>query len=479
MHRTKIAIIDNGIDETFLKTPLEYKIFVTQDGQCLTDHCSMEAVTFMHGTTCAIMIEKYFPQCALSSVRVLEADGTGLLTKLGPALEWCRQHQINIINVSLGSVHFKDKKPLQALINQYAAKGLLIIAAASNKDVISYPASLSNVIGAAIDSKQYRSIAGHSYPGLDVLVPPALDPLITSNSYAAPYITALVARLYGEMAAPCLYAIKQALRAESLRHGIHMLPEYYEPDWIHTALVKANRINEIKSNADYYFNIIDNTATASMDQVDTVITDHTAMLHEEAVHNKHIVYLGNEQVPPPAAGRFFWSPHMKLEQILNTVNEGSLPELQIPIVLWEGTDFPDEMFLLSQLKKHFYADGYHLYAISFHAESVLYDLDYIPEEALLEKHQSALQHFIDWQIRYQQIDALLLSLPAGLLQRSMPLSDQADLQIICNRRKHGCQILFMDAGIITADILADVLDAASIQMIFEKTKEILTGDEDE
>lgn len=484
MHSVKIAIIDNGIDETLLKKPLEYKIFITNEGKCVSDDSNMAQVSFMHGTTCAMIIEKYFPECTLSSVKILNEDGTGLLSKLGPAMEWCLQHQIKIINLSLGSAHFKDKGLIRTLINQYSVQGLLVIAATSNNGHVSYPASLSNVIGVAIDGNEYNNFADNRHLGIDVLTPAEHELLIgsekmavqKSNSYAAPYITALAGKLSFEMASLNVCEIKRALQSAAKYHGIHLLPGYYEPDWIHTALVRTAGPG---SSAEYYFNTADETVPEGTSRIDTVIIDDLSEIKECDFHDKNIVYLGNEKLKRPLTDRFFWSSQNRLEQILNDTDDENESELNIPIILCEWEEDIDEMFLLSELKRSFYRDGYHIYAVSFHAESVLYDLEYIPEEVLEKEYESTFNRFIYWQTYYKQNDALLFGLHHKLKQKTAQLQDRADLRITFDRWKTNFRVSFLCEGIVAGNILFEKMNSPSIQMIFQKIKEIMAEDEDE
>lgn len=483
MHGVKIAIIDNGVDEAFLKKPLEYKISVTNEGKCICDNSSMEQVNFMHGTTCAMIIEKYFPECTLSSVKILNEDGTGLLTTLRPAIEWCLQHQVKIINLSLGSVHFKDKNLIRTLINEYSAQGLIIIAATSNSGYVSYPASLSHVIGVAIDSNEYNNFTCNEHLGLDVLVPIEHELIIKNekmvasknNSYAAPYITALAGRLYYETPSLNVYGIKRALHSAAEYQKIHFLSSYDEPDWIHTALVKTAGS---KSQAKYYFNTSDETVPEGTKRIDTVIIDDLSEIKEGAFHDKNIIYLGNEKVDSPLTEGFFWSSQNRLRQILNSACDEKEPEFNIPIILCEWKKGLDEMFLLSELKKNFYKDGYHIYAVSFHTESVLYDLEYIPEKALEKEYESSFGHFIYRQTYYKQNDALLFGLPPELIHKSALLQSWADMRITFEQEKQDYQVSFLSEDIALENIRFKEIDYESIQMVFQKIKEIL-GNEDE
>lgn len=488
MPDVRIAIVDNGVDEVFLKKPLEYKVLITEDGDCIPDNSDMEHVSFLHGTTCAQIIEKYFPEGNLSSVKVLDEKGTGLLTKLLPAMEWCLQNQINILNVSLGSMHFQDRDQIRTLINEYAVKGLIVIAATANSGYVSYPAALSHVIGVAIDRDAYNDFTGNGHLGIDVLVPGEQELIsgekkITaqkSNSYAAPYITALIGKLAMEKPMINIYIAKLALASIIEEHKVYLSPVYEEPDWIHNALIKTTGR---KSRAEYYFNAVDEKAVEEMrhadviHSIDTVVIDDLSKVEGGSFNNKNIIYLGKEKVKQPNTNKFFWSSENRLKQILNREHieiEAEMEhELKIPVILCEWKDEIDEMFLLSQLKKSFGKGGYYLYTISFCAESVLYDLEYIPEEVLEEKYISSLYRFIYWQTHYKQNDAVLIGSPLYFGKQKLCLQDKIDLKITLERCEIGYRTLFLYEDIAVGDVRSPEIDTEYIQTIFRKIREVL------
>lgn len=485
MHNGKIAVIDNGIEEAFLKKPLEYKVFVTNEGQCVTDDIDMKQVSFRHGTTCAMIIEKYFPQCALSSIRVLDKEGAGMITKVAPALEWCLRHEIKVINLSLGSTHFKDKELMRDIINQYTAQGLLIIAATSNSGKISYPASFSNVIGVAAAYNEYLSFAGNGHLGLDVLAPVEHELLMEgelvelqrSNSYAAPYVTALAGRLSFNLASTKVCEIKRALRLMAEEHKLHFLPSYCEPDWIHTALDKTAGK---KSNADYYFAAADAAVREGVDEADTVIAGSLSEIKEYAFLSKNIVCLDKGNMEHPSVSRFLWTPESRLRQILEGRYGEEVPELNIPVIICEWEEELDEIFMLSELKKCFFGEDYHIYAACSRAESVLYGLEYIPEEAMEGEYADAFSRFIYWQTYYKQNDALLLSLSPKLSDKAAcSLRCRADLQVIIKGKRNRYRTSFIGEGVYAEDIILKKADASSIRTIYNRIKEILTENKED
>lgn len=92
------------------------------------------------------LLFKNFPDSEIYSLRILDENGKGEIECLKPALEWCLESGINVVNLSLGTTHFKDKTGIRKIINYYANQGICIIAATSNSKYVTYPASFSNVL---------------------------------------------------------------------------------------------------------------------------------------------------------------------------------------------------------------------------------------------------------------------------------------------------------------------------------------------
>ena len=109
--------------------------------ECVYDEADMSRVRFAHGTICAAIIQKYLANSEIYSIRLLNEDGSGLIEHLKPALDWCIEKGIYLVNLSLGTTHFRDKSLIRTLVNHYVSKGMCIVAATSNSGYESYPAS--------------------------------------------------------------------------------------------------------------------------------------------------------------------------------------------------------------------------------------------------------------------------------------------------------------------------------------------------
>lgn len=65
---------------------------------------------------------------------------------------------------------FRDCEKLKSLVNECAAKGMIIIAATANSGFVSYPASFTNVIGVATTDSPLSYSKDYMQMGIDSIV---------------------------------------------------------------------------------------------------------------------------------------------------------------------------------------------------------------------------------------------------------------------------------------------------------------------
>ena len=97
-----------------------------------------------HGTVIAKIISAINPDVNIYSAKVVDRGGSTVNDKLTQGLIYALTHDIDIINVSLGLPSYSDT--IQQLINNLAKRGVIIVAAAGNKEETMYPALYNNVI---------------------------------------------------------------------------------------------------------------------------------------------------------------------------------------------------------------------------------------------------------------------------------------------------------------------------------------------
>jgi subtilisin family serine protease len=145
------------------------------------------------------------PEIDLYAVKVLDKKGAGWLSDLIDALDWCIDNDIQIINMSLGSL--EDNSSFhEAVKNAYQA-GIILIAAAGNYGqqggIISYPARYSETI-AVSSVDQFGNLDPFSSFGNEIdITAPGVEvrstykdgyyALMSGTSMSAPHVTGTAA----------------------------------------------------------------------------------------------------------------------------------------------------------------------------------------------------------------------------------------------------------------------------------------------
>lgn len=160
---------------------------------------------FGHGTACAGIVRELAPEVDVFSVRVLGAKLTGRAYVFAAGLEWCIDHGMDVVNLSLSTVNDDWYAGFHELCDAAANAGIVVVAAMNNVRKPSYPSEFSSVLSVAAMPGQDREVfacnprppAEWGAPGIDVDVPWLDGSTIrsTGNSYAAPVIAGHVARI--------------------------------------------------------------------------------------------------------------------------------------------------------------------------------------------------------------------------------------------------------------------------------------------
>jgi hypothetical protein len=147
MSKTLIAVIDDGVNPLYFHNrPLIYDIEISTTLRIRKVH--KHSPHFLtHGTFCAGIIKKNAPQADICSIKVLNKNHRGSVYQTVKALEWCINNNIRLINMSIGTVNPKDFASINKIVDKVCDSGILIVAATSNNNKITYPACLEKVIG--------------------------------------------------------------------------------------------------------------------------------------------------------------------------------------------------------------------------------------------------------------------------------------------------------------------------------------------
>jgi len=86
-------------------------------------------------------------ECELSFINIWEDDEINAnINDLVVALSWCLENNVTLINLSLGTTRFSDISELFDIIKKLVKKNIIIVAASSNANRLTFPASFDQVI---------------------------------------------------------------------------------------------------------------------------------------------------------------------------------------------------------------------------------------------------------------------------------------------------------------------------------------------
>jgi hypothetical protein len=476
LREDRIAIIDNGINRDLIcKEKIQAQVVIDENNRCIEDKNEIQITDFQHGTFCALIVEKYNSHCILDSVRILDKTGKGGIEKIEPALEWCYQNNIRVVNLSFGTTNFNECEKLKKLVNKYAYNGMIIVAATANSGFVSYPASFTNVIGVATIGSPLSYSKDYMQMGIDTVVPSEhmvkmFDEEIRtslSNSYAAPYVCALIANRLNIDKALDIKKLKEYAREQS---RTEMVGGVYEPDWVYRAYITGRKKT---SRADYYFETVSGEFNEIREEVDTVIACSVADLESLDAKNKNVIYLGKEDIYNIDVHGFFWSRETRQQQILNNHYQGN--SLEVPAVVLAIEAAIDSFYILTELKRVFACDGYNAYTIEMEPECVLYGLEYMPEPV---SDYEAWKTFIESQVFYKQSDLVIWCVPLDDKEKFLKVYPDCDVEIIiCNEGENILAKFSFENKKIEKRI-SRLLDREEIEEIYHIIETKLTEDED-
>jgi subtilisin family serine protease len=160
-----------------------------------------------HGTACAGIIRGLAPEVELVSLRVLGADLVGSAYDFAHALDWCIEHGVRVVNLSLSTSNDDYTEIFYDLIDQATYANVLVVSAMNNERKRSIPSEFAGVFSVACcegsDPERFlinpRGPAGWGAIGIDVEVAWSGGATIvaTGNSFAAPVIAGHLARIVG------------------------------------------------------------------------------------------------------------------------------------------------------------------------------------------------------------------------------------------------------------------------------------------
>jgi subtilisin family serine protease len=220
-------VVDSGVDFTHPdvvgpESPGAVLSWDRDAHQVVVDEGGHEDL-YGHCTACAAIIGRAAPASPIASVRVLGSRLSGKGEAFAAGLRWAIAHGARVMNLSLSTGKDEMYSMFHEVADEAAHAGVVLVCAMNNIFSPTFPSQFSSVISvAACDGDDpFRLLANPAppadfgAPGIDVEVA-WMDGgriVATGNSFAAPHVTGLVARMLSKHPELTPYQVKAVLRA--------------------------------------------------------------------------------------------------------------------------------------------------------------------------------------------------------------------------------------------------------------------------
>jgi len=220
-----VAIVDSGVEGAHpaVTARLRESVRVELDGDAATVVADDPIDAVGHGTACAGIIVGLAPRVSILSVRVLGSDNRGKGLAFATGLEWAIEQGASIVNLSLSSRSESLYATLHDLVDRAYFANALLVCAANNVAVASYPSLFASVVSVAAHDVRDPDVWFYNPRppvefgayGLDVDVAWKDGGRIsaTGNSFAAPHIAGYAARIRAAHPGATPFEIKTILAA--------------------------------------------------------------------------------------------------------------------------------------------------------------------------------------------------------------------------------------------------------------------------
>ena len=221
-NRVKVTIIDSGID------PTHEEITVSNRDVYTDQHSQPKLILPLpgHGTAVAGIIQKIAPDAALYDVHIFDASLTADGHALVAVIRWSIEHEMDIVNLSLGTTDVTFRDELADVCHQAREASIILVASEHNDGRESYPAIFPDVIG--VTGGKVRGHYGYYYrPGHAIECVARGDlqrvcwtnpryVMVSGTSYAAPHITGIVALIRQAHPGAPLEKVRKVLQTNAL-----------------------------------------------------------------------------------------------------------------------------------------------------------------------------------------------------------------------------------------------------------------------
>lgn len=243
MNTLNIAFIDDGINSNSTISKKHGIYHYKVDNDVIIEQRNSKANPMSHGTLCFKIFNEFGPDCNIYDLNIASENKNTMNSKnVNIALKWCINNNIQIISMSLGALIVDNVSELVKNINHLNNKGIILVASCSNTNKVTYPASLSNVIGVRYEDEILKNgeyfYVESSIDGINIItsIPKkrAFNIFIggkkveikLSNSFAASYIASKICLYLSQ--GMTLNNIKKEFRLNSEKIDFTKIYQYYE-----------------------------------------------------------------------------------------------------------------------------------------------------------------------------------------------------------------------------------------------------------
>ena len=158
MSRTvRIGVLDTGVCRTHSHVgKIVDGITITADGAI-----GGYDDTLGHGTAVAAVIHHLNPEADLVAVKIFDRRLATSLPVVIRAIDWCLEHDIQVINLSLGTLNPEHRSAFEEVVARAQAARALIVSALEMNGAAALPGSLAGVVGVVetdpSDGVEYRA----------------------------------------------------------------------------------------------------------------------------------------------------------------------------------------------------------------------------------------------------------------------------------------------------------------------------------
>src|SRR5574341_1306098 len=204
----RVGIVDSGIDTEHpsLKGKIKASYQAVNEGGQIVFKESTSGDQAGHGTACAGIITSVAPEVEITSIKVLGPTGSGTGEMFLMGVDFAIKQKLQVVNLSLGTTKRDFWMPMHELLDRAYRERVMLVAAANNLPQPSSPSIFSSSLISVVKRAggdpfnfgfQYGEVIELVAPGVQVETtwPGGGRRQMTGNSFAAPYITGLVALL--------------------------------------------------------------------------------------------------------------------------------------------------------------------------------------------------------------------------------------------------------------------------------------------